>query len=130
MGIESIEPAVGNQIVVHTSAASSSDTNPPNLRRSRVDDLWPYLRRGPPVTMGSTKGDDTMHASVGDRIIIKGHRLGEPDRDCEVLEVRGKDGEPPYIVRWADSGQEAFFFPGNDASVQHFDHQERLTARR
>ncbi len=62
-----------------------------------------------------------MHASVGDRIIIKGHRISEPDRDCEVLEVRGAEGEPPYLVRWADDGHEALFFPGSDASVQHFE---------
>jgi len=63
-----------------------------------------------------------MRASVGDRIVIRGHHIGEPDRDCEVLEVRGEDGGPPYEVRWGDSGQAALFFPGSDASVQHFDH--------
>ncbi len=62
-----------------------------------------------------------MHAAVGDRIIIKGHHIGEPDRDCEVLEVRGRDGEPPYVVRWEDSGHEALFFPGPDASVKHYE---------
>jgi hypothetical protein len=61
-----------------------------------------------------------MEASVGDRIIIKGHRLGEPERDAEVLEVRGHDGEPPYVVRWED-GHEGLFFPGSDAVVQHFE---------
>lgn len=64
-----------------------------------------------------------MFAAVGDRIIIKGHHVGEPDRDCEVLEVRGADGGPPYVVRWEDSGHEALFFPGADASVQHFEPQ-------
>ncbi len=63
-----------------------------------------------------------MNASVGDRIIIKGHRIGEPDRDCEILEVRGDDGQPPYVVRWGDSGHECFFYPGSDARVQHFVH--------
>ena len=62
-----------------------------------------------------------MQASPGDRIIIKGHRIGEPDRDCEVLAV-GDDGAPPYRVRWGDSGHESLFFPGSDATVQHFDH--------
>ena len=42
-----------------------------------------------------------MRASPGDRIVVKGHRVGEPDRDCEVLEV-GDEGEPPYRVRWGD----------------------------
>lgn len=63
-----------------------------------------------------------MQASVGDRIIIKGHHIGEPDRDCEVLEVRGADGGPPYLVRWGDSGHEGLYFPGPDAYVQHFEH--------
>lgn len=63
-----------------------------------------------------------MQANVGDRIVIRGHHVGEPDRDCEVLEVRGREGEPPYVVRWGDSGHEGLFFPGPDAYVQHFQH--------
>jgi hypothetical protein len=63
-----------------------------------------------------------MQASVGDRIVIHGHRYGESDRDCEVLEVRGPEGAPPYVVRWGENGHETFFFPGRDASVQHFEH--------
>jgi hypothetical protein len=58
-----------------------------------------------------------MHAKVGDRIVIGGHRAGQPDRDCEVLEVRHENGEPPYLVRWGDTGDEDLFFPGPDASV-------------
>ncbi len=63
-----------------------------------------------------------MRANVGDRIIIRGHKVGEPDRDCEVLEVRGPDGSAPYVVRWGDSGHECLFFPGTDATVQHYEH--------
>ena len=55
-------------------------------------------------------------------MIIKGHRVGEHDRDGEILEVRGPDGGPPYIVRWGDTGHETLFFPGSDAVVQHFEH--------
>lgn len=62
-----------------------------------------------------------MRASVGDRIIIHGHHVGEPNRDCQVLEVRGADGGPPYLVRWGDSGHETLFFPGPDASLEHYD---------
>jgi hypothetical protein len=64
----------------------------------------------------------TMRASVGDRIVIQGHRVGEPVRDCEVLEVHGSDGGPPYRVRWGDNGHESLFFPGCDASVEHLEH--------
>lgn len=63
-----------------------------------------------------------MRASVGDRLIVRGHRVGEPERDAEVLEVRGDDGGPPFLVRWADDGHESLLFPGSDAYVQHFDH--------
>ena len=59
-----------------------------------------------------------MHAKPGDRVIIKGHRMGEPDRDGEVLEVRGADGAPPYLVRFSD-GHESLVFPGPDCVVEH-----------
>ncbi len=62
-----------------------------------------------------------MHAKVGDRIVIKAHRVGERDRDCEILEVRGKDGGPPYVVRWDEDGHESLFFPGLDAMVAPYE---------
>jgi hypothetical protein len=37
---------------------------------------------------------------------------------CQVTEVRGPDGGPPYLVRWDDSGHETLYFPGNDATVE------------
>ena len=64
-----------------------------------------------------------MRAKVGDRVVIKGHHVGEPDRDAEILEVRGTDGGPPYVVRWEEDGHEGFFFPGPDAMIQHFEHE-------
>jgi hypothetical protein len=60
-----------------------------------------------------------MRAQVGDRLVISGHRIGQPDRHAEVLEVHGADGGPPYIVRWSETGQEGLFFPGSDATIQH-----------
>ena len=32
----------------------------------------------------------------------------------------GKDGGPPYLVRWED-GHEAEIFPGSDVFIQHFE---------
>ena len=58
-----------------------------------------------------------MNASVGDRLVIKGHHVGEPDRNAEIIDVRGEDGGPPYLVRW-DDGHEGLFFPGSDASIE------------
>lgn len=63
-----------------------------------------------------------MQATIGDRLIIKGHHIGEPDRDAEILEVRGPDGAPPYVVRWEDDGHESLFFPGSDTVIEHFEH--------
>jgi hypothetical protein len=62
----------------------------------------------------------TMRASPGDRLVIKGHYTGDRQRDGEILEVRGEEGAPPYIVRWEDDGHVSEFFPGSDASVEHF----------
>ena len=61
-----------------------------------------------------------MFASPGDRLFVNGHHVGEPDRDCEILEVRSTDGIPPYLVRWSDDGHEGLFFPGSDAAIEHF----------
>ncbi len=63
-----------------------------------------------------------MHAKVGDRIVVMGNHIGQPERECEVMEVRGSDGGPPYVVRWADNKQEALFFPGADAVVHAKEH--------
>jgi hypothetical protein len=60
-----------------------------------------------------------MQASVGDRIVVKGYPVGEPDRDCGVIEVRQPDGDPPRVLRWGDRGHRTLCFPGDDASVQH-----------
>ena len=68
-----------------------------------------------------------MHAKAGDRIVIKGHRVGEPDRDGEVIEVHGPDEGPPYVVRWGNSGHETLFFPGSDASVEPSESPDRRT---
>jgi hypothetical protein len=70
-----------------------------------------------------------MHAKPGDRIIIKGHHQGAPDRDGEILEVDGADGDPPYLVRWGDSGHTALLFPGPDAFVQEFHPQRNRRSR-
>jgi hypothetical protein len=60
-----------------------------------------------------------MRAQVGDMIVVSGHRIGEPDRTGEILEVHGKEGAPPYVVRWDDTGDEGLYFPGSDARLRH-----------
>ena len=64
-----------------------------------------------------------MRAAVGDRLVIRGHVVGQAERHATVIDVRGKDGAPPYVVRWDDEpdegGGEHLFFPGSDADVEH-----------
>lgn len=69
----------------------------------------------------SQKSRSVLRASPGDRLIVHGHHLGEPERDGEVLEVYGKHGEPPYLVRWED-GVVSRLYPSSDVAVQHFEH--------
>jgi hypothetical protein len=61
-----------------------------------------------------------MHASVGDRLVVRSTHVDGPERDGEIVEVRHADGSPPYVVRWSDTGHEALVFPGPDAFVEHF----------
>ncbi len=58
-----------------------------------------------------------MHARVGDRIMVAGATVGAPARDGEIVEVHGREGEPPYLVRWSDTGRESLFFPGPDSHI-------------
>jgi hypothetical protein len=59
-----------------------------------------------------------MRASVGDRIHVHGKTVGQGDEMCEVLEVKGPEGAPPYVVRHPD-GHEGLIYPGPDTTVVH-----------
>ena len=52
-----------------------------------------------------------MKAAVGDRIVMAGEQVDRPTRDGEILEVRGKDGAPPFLVQWSD-GHSGLIYPG------------------
>jgi hypothetical protein len=57
-----------------------------------------------------------MRAEVGDRLHVHGRTVGLPDKVGEIVEVRGSEGGPPYLVRF-DDGHESLVFPGPDATV-------------
>jgi hypothetical protein len=59
----------------------------------------------------------TVHARVGDRIVLRSTHLSGLGRVGEVIEVEREDGRPPYRIRWSDTGHESLFFPGPDAYV-------------
>lgn len=58
-----------------------------------------------------------MRAKPGDRIILAGELVNHPTRSGEVLEARGADGGPPYVVRWED-GHTSTMFPGPGAALR------------
>jgi hypothetical protein len=58
-----------------------------------------------------------MRALTGDRLHVHGRNVGNPDHVGEIVEVRGADGGPPYLVRFPD-GREILVFPGPDCIIE------------
>ena len=58
-----------------------------------------------------------MRATVGDHLHVHGRTVGEHDHVGEIVEVRGPEGQPPYLIRHPD-GHETLVFPGPDAVVE------------
>jgi hypothetical protein len=52
-----------------------------------------------------------MRAQIGDVIVLAGARVDHPTRNGLILEVRGPDGSPPFLVRWND-GHTGLLYPG------------------
>ena len=61
-----------------------------------------------------------MRAIIGDRIIIRGRTVETPDKHGEIIEVRGPDGQPPYLVRFGE-GHQSVVYPGADFVVERTD---------
>ena len=59
-----------------------------------------------------------MRAVVGDLISIPGRHVGDARREGEVVELRGSDEAPLYVVRW-DDGHEGVCSPGAETKVAH-----------
>jgi len=58
-----------------------------------------------------------MRANVGDKIRIGGRTVGGIKGQVgEIVEARGPDGEPPYLVQF-DNGHEALVYPGPDTRI-------------
>ena len=58
-----------------------------------------------------------MRAQAGDEIVAHGNKVGQADRVGRIVEVRGPDGSPPYVVEWTGSPGTHLYFPGGDAQV-------------
>lgn len=57
-----------------------------------------------------------MKASQGDQLLVHSRTVEETDRRGTILEVRGTDGDPPFLVRF-DDGHERLVFPAGNCEV-------------
>lgn len=58
-----------------------------------------------------------MRARPGARIVLAATHVGEQTRDGRVVEVRGADGGPPFVVEWSD-GHTGLIYPGPGAVLR------------
>lgn len=70
-----------------------------------------------------------MQAKVGDWLVMKGGAVGRSDERGLITEVHSANGEPPYVVRWLETGHTATVFPGPDAIVVTADEQRAADER-
>ena len=68
-----------------------------------------------------------MRAAVGDRLHFEGRSVGMHGHTAVVVEARGEDGGPPYLVRH-DDGHQTVVFPGADVWIEHPGEDEDNTA--
>ena len=59
-----------------------------------------------------------MHAKCGDQLRVRSNHVGAAERGAEIIEIRGPEGTPPYVVRWDESHEVTLYFPGSDAVVE------------
>lgn len=88
-----------------------------------------YLRREVRGSIGDERhsvsrrsrstGGAKVKATVGDSLVVKGHRAGQPDKGARIVEVQGDNGAPPYLVEWSSDDHAALVFPGSDAMIKH-----------
>ena len=59
-----------------------------------------------------------MRADVGNKIVVRGRKVGDRSREGVIVAVQGADGGPPYLVEWSDQPDEQhLYFPGSDALI-------------
>ena len=61
--------------------------------------------------------EQTYHPKIGDVVEIGAHRVHEPARVGEILEVLGEPDHSHFRVRW-DDGRETIYYPSSDATVR------------
>lgn len=58
-----------------------------------------------------------MRALPGDHLILAPPSVDGQLREGEVIETRGEDGQPPYVVKWSD-GHHGLLYPGPGAILR------------
>ncbi|HEY5187360.1 MAG TPA: DUF1918 domain-containing protein [Actinomycetes bacterium] len=59
-----------------------------------------------------------MQAQVGDKIHVPSRTVGTHERCGRIVEVRGRNGEPPYVVRWDNEDGDRLFIPSGGVVVE------------
>lgn len=68
-----------------------------------------------------------LRAEVGDTLVIDGGMAGLP-RIGAIIAVTGRDGSPPYLVRWLAGEYESRISPGAGARIGKHQQVPRLLA--
>ena len=72
--------------------------------------------------IGSKTLPERHAPAVGDQVVIRGHATSAHERRGRIVEIRGEDGGPPYMVQWLDDPHDephsVMFFPGPDADIE------------
>ncbi|ABW16272.1 putative signal-transduction protein with CBS domains [Parafrankia sp. EAN1pec] len=93
----------------------------------------PHHEAGPPETRSTAAAAPAPHAATpelpprrrkmraapGDTLVVHRSSTQQSDRTGEIFEVRSPAGDPPFAVRWSDTGHVSFIYPGPDAEVRH-----------
>jgi hypothetical protein len=61
-----------------------------------------------------------MRAQIGDRLHIHNNHTGASDQYGRIVEIRGANGTPPYLVEFPD-GHTSLVYPGPDAVIESTD---------
>ena len=64
-----------------------------------------------------------MRPIPGDLLIIKDAETGTTVRDGQVLDIRGDDPTPVYVVQWSDTGNVEMYIADECAYVRHFERE-------
>lgn len=85
---------------------------------SSYDLLWAFAND--PVA--APTGPRRRVAHPGDHVVIPRHGFNQQDRRGLVVDARGDQGGPPWVVRWLDdphdTPHDVIFFPGPDATIE------------